>query len=134
MFEAEKRRIKEKIEFNNNCDEFYKKLDEDEKSIIGESNLFKFCPKIDNNGIIMGMKFLSKNGENPNREISDYIDSYVWINDEIFIYSKEKKGIYYYNVISGKVGSLILGTEEYKIKEYKNGILKYDDKEVIIQY
>ena len=32
---------------------------------------------------IMGIKFISKNNENPNREIRDNIGTYLWLNDEI---------------------------------------------------
>ena len=134
VYEAEKRRFENEYNLLDNCEKYYEDLDEEKKQLIRESNLFGIYPEEDADKYIMGIKFISKNNENPNREISDNIGTYLWLNDEIFIFSKPEKGIYYFNAITGDLGSLLQGTEEFEIKEYKNGILKYDDSEVRIEY
>ena len=40
----------------------------------------------------------------------------------------------YVNVLTGEKKSLVTGDEEFKLKEFKNGILSYDDSELKIQY
>ena len=78
------------------------------------------------------MKFISKDGNNPNRELNDSIDSYLWIDNDTFIYSKKGKGIYTYNLNDGTVRRIIEGTEDYELKNFKNRILNYDDKQILI--
>ena len=39
--------------------------------------------------------------------------------------------IYRYNVITKETQIIIEGTEEFDLREYNSGYLKYDDKEVI---
>ena len=51
-------------------------------------------------------------------------------NNDNFIYSKEGKGIYIYSLIDGSVRRLLEGNDTYELKEYDNGILKYDDKQI----
>ena len=88
----------------------------------------------DLNNQIYSMKFISTTGDFPNRELNDSIDSYLWLNSDYFLYSKMGKGIYGYNLNDGTVQRLLEGSEDYELKEFKDGILKYDNKEINIEY
>ena len=77
---------------------------------------------------------VSKFGETPNRVLTDTINSFLWITDNLFLYSKEGRGIYMYNLDNGSVSRILTGTEDYELKGFENGILKYDDIEVQFQY
>lgn len=134
VFETEKRRIEKNQNWSTLCNEYKETLDEETKNIIGESLNYELYPELDNNNFIYSMKFISKFGEQPNRELSDTIDTYLWVNNNLFLYSKNKKGIYLYNLENGAVSRVISGTEEYKLKGFKDGILKYDNTEIQFQY
>lgn len=127
---AEERRLKNNLEEDKKLKEYKNKTKYDGY----ESNLYDCFPEVDELGYNTKMKFVSKYGQVPNREINDTIDSYVWINDIYFVFSKKKKGIYCYDVNSGYIQNLIEGNEEYKIKSFENGILKFDNTEVNIEF
>ena len=75
------------------------------------------------------IKFLSLDKKNANSELKENINYYVWIDNDNFVYSIENRGIYVYNVTSRKYTTLITGSDEkFEIKEYKDNILKYDNK------
>ena len=44
--------------------------------------------------------------------------------------SIKNKGIYIYNLEKRRYGTILTGKEEFKLIEYKNNILKYDDKSI----
>ena len=134
VFETEKRRVEKNQRWLSLCDEYKTTLDEETKNIIGDSLNYEVYPEMDNYGLIYSMKFISKFGEQPNRELSDSISSYLWVDNNLFLYSKKNKGIYIYNLENGAVSRVISGTEDYKLKGYKDGILKYDNTEMIFQY
>ena len=130
VFEAEKRRVNKIIEQTEKCNDFKESLEDDQKALIGESFRYEIYPMTDINENIYGMKFISLSEDNPNRELNDSMDYYMWINNDNFIYSKEGKGIYIYSLIDGSVRRLLEGNDTYELKEYDNGILKYDDKQI----
>ena len=130
VFEAEKRRVNKIIEQTEKCNEFKESLEDDQKALIGESFRYEIYPMTDINENIYGMKFISLSEDNPDRELNDSMDYYMWINNDNFIYSKEGKGIYIYSLIDGSVRRLLEGNDTYELKEYDNGILKYDDKQI----
>ena len=77
------------------------------------------------------IKFISKDNENPNVELREIIDYYIWADDYNFIYSIKNKGIYIFNLKSRKYSKIEESkNEEFKIIEYKDNILKYDEKSV----
>ena len=80
------------------------------------------------------MYFISRYGEHPNREIYETVSSCLWLNDDIFLYSQEQNGIFAYNVVTGTKFVLERGEKKYILESFENGILKYDDSELIIQY
>ena len=104
------------------------------KDSIGENSNYDIYPELDNNGLIYEMKFISKFDNTPNRELSDTINSYLWLDNNNFLYSKKGKGMYVYNLETGTVRRILTGTEDYELKGFENGILKYDDTEIEFQY
>ena len=134
VFEAEKRRLEKENNLINKCDEYIKTIDEESKGIIGESLNYKFFANKDENGYIYEMKFISKDGQQPNRQLMDGINSYLWLTNDYFLYSKENKGIFFYNLNTGRVQRIITGTDTYKLQSYEDGVLKYDNKAVEIQF
>lgn len=134
VYETEKRRFKENENLNNKCDEYKATLSEEELKTIGKSFKYDIYADIDLNNQIYSMKFISTTGDFPNRELNDSIDSYLWLNSDYFLYSKMGKGIYGYNLNDGTVQRLLEGSEDYELKEFKDGILKYDNKEINIEY
>ena len=77
------------------------------------------------------IKFISSDGNYPNTELRENIEYYIWIDDYNFIYSIKNKGIYLYNLAYRKYIKLVEGTdEEFKIKEYKDNVLIYDEKSI----
>lgn len=130
VFEAEKRRVKNSNEQKENCKEYKENLEEEKRKLIGESFRYEIYPETDSNGYIISMKFISSSGDNPNRELNDSMDSYLWIGNDYFVYSKKGKGIYLYNLIDGSIQRIVEGTKDYELKEYKDGILKYDDEQI----
>lgn len=81
---------------------------------------------------IREIKFISKNNEYPNSELIRHIQIYTygWINDEQFVYSISKQGIYCYNAKTRKLKTLITGNENYEIKEVIGDILFYDNTNI----
>ena len=134
VFEAEKRRVSKNQSLLKLCNEYKESLNEEKRNIIGENSNYDIYPELDNNGLIYEMKFISKFDNTPNRELSDTINSYLWLDNNNFLYSKKGKGMYVYNLETGTVRRILTGTEDYELKGFENGILKYDDKEIEFQY
>ena len=130
VFEAEKRRLEEKIELINSAKEYKKELDENSKKLIGESLYYNIKPIVDNNGYIYQIKFISLYDEKPNREINDSINSFLWATNDYFLFSKKGKGIYFYNLNTGRVQLVYEGNDNFDFVSYKDNLLKYDYKEI----
>ena len=133
VYEAEKRRYEKQQDLISNCKNYVEELSEEEKDRIKESLLYNYLPVKDDNGGIYSIKFVSRTGDNPNRELNDGVDSFLWITNNLFLYSKRGKGIYLYNLDDGNVRRLIEGKDEFYLEEFKDGILKYDDSEIILE-
>lgn len=134
VFEAEKRRWEKAKNLLEKCTNFIEEKDKEEQERIGRSFKFGLYADLDVNENIVKLCFISKDGNYPNRELNDNIYTYLWLNSDIFLYSQNQKGIYYYNVLTGEKNTLITGEENYEIKSFKDGILKYDNQEIVIQY
>ena len=131
VFNAEKRRISSEEKMKDECLAFKQSLSEDDLKLIGESLKYDIYPLKDNDGYIFSMRFISKNGDLPNRELNDGIGDFVWYEDR-FIYTKRFKGIFSYDINTGNVSRLFTGKKEFEIKGLENGILKCDAMEIII--
>lgn len=132
VFQAECKRVNKQNTEKNRADEYVETLDKKTKETVRESLEYYYYPETDNNGGIYSMKFISQGGKNPNRELNDNINSYIWISNYNFVYSKSGKGIYLYNLQDGRVTRIIEGKDEFKLKEYKDGILYYDNNEIMM--
>lgn len=77
---------------------------------------------------------ISINDENASSQIESDIYSYVWVSENILAYSIQNVGVYLYNAIDFSTKQIVNGEEDFYIKGYKNGILKYDNEELSINY
>ena len=136
VYQAEKIRLQKENDLSAKCDEFESSLDDAAKKRIGSSMNYKIYPKKDANGYISRIYFISRFNKEPNRELIDGITSYLWINNEYFLFSKSQIGVYFYNLDTGRVQKIpeLSGRKNYELKEYKDGILKYDDEQIILQF
>lgn len=134
VFEAEKRRIINKNDEFIKCDKYIESLEDEKKKIIGESLNYKIYAEMDSNKNIYSMKFIAKDENRVNRELNDNISYYLWLTSNYFLYSKSGKGIYFYNLEDGTVKRIKEGKEEFELKGYENGFIKYDNKEIEFQY
>lgn len=75
---------------------------------------------------IVKVYFISNDSSKPNRELNDSIDSFGWISDNYFIFSKAGKGLYSLDMTTGKVSSLILDTMQFNITETGDAYIIYD--------
>ena len=125
---AELIRIQERENAIFSCiDEKSKKQD------LSQSNKYYLNKKILEDGSYK-IQFIASNSNYIDSELRECVNYYIWMDDDNFIYSIENRGIYLYNATSRKYTTLITGNEEkFEIKEYKNNILKYDEKMVKIK-
>lgn len=130
VFEAEKKRIRENLEEKEIIEEYKK-----ENVLPGYVSVVYDCyPILEDDTYITKVKFIAKDNIRPNRELNDTIDSYLWINDTTFMFSKTKVGIYLYDLNTGIVTQILSGEENFEIESYQNGVLKYDEKELQMQF
>lgn len=134
VFETEKRRINDIELDKKKSQEYSESLDSETRNIIGESMNYEIYPEVDASGKIYSMKFISKDIKHANREINDSIDSYLWVTSDYFVYSKQKKGIYFFDLTTGNVRRILSGDKEFKLKGIENRVLKYDSDEIALEY
>lgn len=128
VFEAEKHRIQDEKDFEQKCIDSEK--DEETKSML----FYKYLEK-DNADKTVKAYFPSKNGEYPDRELNEPVETYVWIADNYFVYSLYGKGIYVIDVTTGEKTTIAEnGDEAYNIENFRNDILIYDGKEMVLEY
>ena len=97
---------------------------------LSKSNKFYLIKELLTGGVYK-VKFISIDKSCPDTELRESIDYWLWMDDYNFIYSIKNKGIYLYNLYSRKYTKIIEATnEEFKLIEYKDNILKYDDKSI----
>lgn len=136
VFETEKERIDKENELNLLCDEYEKSLDEASKKRIGSSMRYKIYPNKDTQGYISRIYFISRFNTEPSRELIDGVSSFLWIDNEHFLFSKAGIGVYFYNLNNGRVQRIpeLTGKENYDLLEYKDGILTYDNTKIRLQF
>jgi hypothetical protein len=75
------------------------------------------------------VKFISLDKNNANSQLKESVNSGMWLNDKYYIYSVRKQGIYVYDVITRKYGTIASGSDNnYELKEVKNNVIRYDNK------
>ncbi len=132
VYNAEIRRVNKQLEFAKKCEEYQIQYEEKDNRNRGQN--YDYYMKMGNNGGIICTYFIAKNPQYPNCELSENINSYIWVNEDCFVYSVVNKGIYYYDLKTQMKGTIITGNENFEIKSYQDDILKYDDSELQIKY
>lgn len=132
VFEAEQNRVENLKSLVDKCESFRNERQTEENPLI--SAKYDFYADTDLNGNITRMYFIAKDENLSNKQLNEYMDTFAWLNDTIFIYSNPNEGIYYYNLENNQKGILMSGEDEFKIKSLNNNILKYDDKEIMINF
>lgn len=128
IFEAEKRRIKKEDNLIKECEKF-----EESNNNLMFNEFYGCYAHLDSNNNIMNFYFISKDNNCANCELNERINTYIWLNDFCFVYSKKGKGIYYFDLKTQNRGCIISGDKNFEIKSYENGILKYDDNEIEVK-
>lgn len=119
VFEAEKNRILNQNTINYDVSNIIKNYSQDyilDITTIQDSTY--------------NIKFISKDKQNINRELKEYINSGIWLDNENFIYSVNEKGIYKFNVKNNTYTTIKTGKEIFKINKLENGILHYNDTSI----
>lgn len=132
VYNAEVRRVKEEAQFFDNCEEYKTQYETEDDRNRGK--IYDYYMKMSSNGSIICTYFISQNPQFPNCELSENISSYIWLNEYCFLYSIAGKGIYYYDLKSQVKGVIVTGSENFAIKSYEDGILKYDNRELEVKY
>lgn len=132
IYNAEARRVNHINSFEEKCNEYQEKYESEDNRNRG--NIYDYYMKMSNNGSIMCTYFISQDEQYTNCELSENIDSYIWINEYCFIYSISGKGLYYYDLKNQVRGVLVTSSDDFEIHSYENGILSYDEKEIELRY
>lgn len=132
VFEDEVSRVVRENSLLTECNKFIEANKTENNTLY--SGQYGIYAEKDENNIIEKVYFVSKDSTRPNREINEAIDTFAWLNDSIFIYSINKKGIYYYDLQSNKRGKILTGEQDFKIASCYNNLLKYDNKEIQINF
>lgn len=79
------------------------------------------------------VEIISLDGNGLDKELKEYVDYGIWLDDNNYAYSISQKGIYVYNINTKIYKTIITNTEDkFELKGYKNNELKYDNKSVIV--
>ena len=77
------------------------------------------------------LNILSISADYPNSEIGNLVYTFEWADSINLIYSRKNVGIYIYNAANLQTKTLIEGNDNFNIKEYKDGVLTYDNGKTI---
>lgn len=102
--------------------------DEENNNSIQSSEFLEY--KAYSNENTFSVMFISKNNNYANSELKENINYGLWINDYVYLYSINNKGIYVYNARTREYLTLVTGNDEFKIISYDNNILRYDEKQL----
>ena len=94
----------------------------------------KFIAKVEpisNNSENLSVKFISKTDEYPDSELANFVNTYKWVNDVNFVYSRKGNGIYVYNVATKDEKIVIEGNDNFNITNYENNTITYDNDKKI---
>ncbi len=129
VYQAELRRVQNRYDLENKCKEYKAEFEGEDSRNRGE--IYDYYAEISNHKIT-AIYFISQNEKYPNCELKESIQSYIWAKEDYFIYSVEKKGIYYYDLKQQTKGVIVTGNDMFKIQSLENGILNYDDKNISV--
>jgi hypothetical protein len=131
VYEVARDRLKKEASEYDKCIE-YQNEHKTEANPLANSK-YAIYADLDYQGNVYKMNFISRDGLNPNQELIDLVATFAWLNDDVFIYSIRNKGLYYFNLETGKKGTIKLGNEKFDIYNCYNGLLKYDNSKLIIE-
>lgn len=129
VYEAELRRLENRRSIQDKCQEYKAKFEAEDTRNRGE--IYDYYADVSNDKIT-AIYFVSQNAAYPNCELKESIQSYIWAKEDYFIYSVEKKGLYYYDLKQQTKGIILTGNDTFEIQSLENGILTYDDKNISI--
>ena len=132
IYNAEARRVNHINNFKEKCDEYKEKYESEDNKNHG--NIYDYYMKMSDNESIMCIYYISQDEKYPNCELSENIDSYIWLNEYCFVYGVVGKGLYYYDLKNQIRGVLVTGSDDFEIHSYENGILSYDEQKMEVQY
>lgn len=128
IYNAELRRIKNKNQLKSKCLEFIKNYEKEDNRNHGK--IYDYYMNFDSNKNIQAVYFISQSDEYSNNQLIENINSYIWINDTTFVYSKAKRGIYSFDLSTGNKSIIITGKDMFNINSYQDGILNYDETSI----
>lgn len=132
VWNAEMRRFEERQSLSTKCKEYHEKFEKEDDRNRGK--IYQYYADLDENENMINLYFVSQDEQFVDCELRESITSYIWLSDSLLAYSRSGKGMYYYDLKNQTKGVLMTGDETYQIKAFQNGVLKYDDKEVLIQF
>ena len=62
------------------------------------------------------------------------MNTYGWVSNRYFIYSKTQRGVYCYDVETGNVTTIVTGNDNFEITETRENVFVYDGIEQIIEF
>lgn len=137
VFEAEKRRLIEKANLKEKCDEYKEfikeKYSEEDLEMIGESLECDYYFEFDDDGYTISAYFIPTNKGYCRRELNESIYRYMWLDSHRILYSIYGKGIYVYDVFTGEKRTIIEDTEEFYLKSYEGNVLSYDNMKMTVE-
>ena len=78
-------------------------------------------------------EFYSRDKENIDSIINvTGLNNIYQLNDTVFVYSIEGKGIYIYEASQMKTTQIVSGTDQYKINEVKDNTIYYDNTSITV--
>lgn len=78
---------------------------------------------------IVKVYFISKDNSKLNRELNDSINTFGWISDNYFVFSKETKGLYCFDLNTGDITTLISDKKKFEITSTGDAYIVYDGVE-----
>ena len=101
------------------------------KSILVYNSELGLDPCIDktNEEEIVKVYFISKDNSKLNRELNDSINTFGWISDNYFVFSKETKGLYCFDLNTGDITTLISDKKKFEITSTGDAYIVYDGVE-----
>ena len=132
IYNAELRRVEKRKNLTAKCKEYQEQFEKEDNRNRGK--IYEYYADMDSNDTIINMYFIAQDQQFVDCELRESVSSYIWLSDTLLVYSRARKGIYYYDLRNQTKGTIIAGEEDYKIESYKDGVLKYDGTEILIQF
>lgn len=128
IYNAELRRINIKKELKSKCLDFTQNYEEEDSRNHGK--IYDYYMDFDSNKNIQAVYFISQSDEYSNNQLIENINSYIWINETTFVYSKAKRGIYSFDLSTGNKSVITTGKDMFNINSYQDGVLNYDETSI----